>query len=164
MHFKATKYLVKNYLGLFFCLSLYAFFAIPMGMVTIPTVLFVSLYYLPNITISCIKKRPLKVLTINYSLWFFVFVAMMTFHHFQAKAKESHAHSVLNIIEEYFDQHNQYPKSIEVLKPQLPKTKYQVFYHNVKGKPVLFYSSNYDPFINHQYRFSEKKWIMWSKD
>ena len=153
-----TRYLVKNYLGLCFCLSFYAFFAIPMGMMTISAAVFSSLYYLPNLVISFIKKKPLKTLAINYSIWIFVFVVVTSFHHFQAKTKKSHALVVLNSIEQYFEQHNQYPESIEVLKTERRKAKYRIFYQYEKGKPFLFYSSNYDPYMKHYYSFTESKW------
>lgn len=159
-YFKIITHLVKKYLSLFLCLSLYVYLAIPLGMVTIPFIILASLYYFPNLAISFIKKRSLNVLIINYSLWIFVFGVMVTFHHFLAKAKESHAHNVLSLIENYADQYNHYPQSLEDLKPILPKTKYRIFYHYKNSKPALSYLSNYDPYLRHWYNFTEKKWYL----
>ena len=160
MHFNRVKQIAKNYLGFCFCLLFFSVCTIKMGMMTIPFAILASLYYLPNLAISFIKKRPLNVLIINYSLWIFVFGAMMIFHHFLAKAKKSLAHHILSLIENYVDQHNHYPLSLEDLKPALPKTKYRIFYHYKNSKPALSYLSNYDPYLRHWYNFTEKKWYL----
>ena len=158
------KQILKNHLSSCLYLTFLALFAIAFGMAVAPIMILSSLYYIPKLAIYSSTTKPLTAPLINFTLWFLVFASLAIFHHFEAKAIKLDANRVLNAIEKYVEQHNKYPESIEMLKPQLPKIKYQVFYHNVEGQPVLLYSSNYDPFINHQYSFSEKKWIMWSKD
>lgn len=152
------KYIIKNHLEAFICMSFTTYMALGFGMILMPALLLLFLYYLPNLMILFIKQKPLKTLTINFFLWILVFGAMTTWHHLLAKEKKRDANIAAVIIEKHFDKYNEYPESLDAFKIQLTKSKFKIFYHYNKNKPTLYYSSNYDPYDKHHYDFIEKEW------
>ena len=155
---KMFKLIIKNHLRACLFLSLSAYLAIDMGMFVVPVVIFSSAYYLLKLLIFFITKKPLKVTVINFCLWLFVYGTLAVGHHFVSQAKKSQANTLSIVIEEYFNQHNEYPESLDTIKSQVTAKKHKISYHKGQGEPILYYRSNYNPYDKYSYSFSEKKW------
>ena len=140
------------------CLFILAYLAILLGMFSILILALSIAYYLPKLIIFLIRKKPIKTLLINSSIWFLIFGGITVWHNHISETIRLNANVIILEVEKYHSQHNKHPSSLKEIGVQELAKKYDIYYINNKGKASLFYRDYWTKFDSYFYSFIQKKW------
>jgi hypothetical protein len=136
------------------------------GGLTFPVISpFLAVWFFWRLFSSSWRPGTLRPHLINTAIWLpGIFLILVLQHHYAITARRNADH-LLALVNQFQQQHGQYPINTEQLDNPAFKTHRgmsEPSYLNNQGRPVLMYASTFMPFSIYQYNFSHKQWEIYN--